>query len=530
MKRFTRLFTALDETTKTTEKVSAMVDYLQEAPADDAAWAIYFLCGRRIKRLLPANHLRSWAAEAAEIPAWLFDESYEAVGDLAETVALLLPRPSGHSELSLHRWITERLLPLRDADEAAQRRQLIQWWSELPDRSRLVLNKLITGGFRLGVSQRLVTRAVSQASGVDAETIAHRMMGDWQPSASYYRSLVSADTTDAVHGRPYPFLLAHPVESAPKNLGDIQDWQVEWKWDGIRAQVIRRGGETLIWSRGEERMDGRFPEIEASCEALPDGTVLDGEILAYRDGTVLPFATLQKRIGRKKIGKKTLESAPVAMFAFDLPEHNGQDIRRQPLRERRRQLEMLIGTLPDRGASHILTPEIVDADSWEDLALLRGQSRERHAEGLMLKHGDSEYGVGRARGLWWKWKIEPYTIDAVLIYAQSGSGRRASLFTDYTFALWDGEVLVPFAKAYSGLTDDEIREVDSFVRRNTIERFGPVRSVRPELVFELAFENIQRSNRHKSGVAVRFPRIARWRRDKRIEDADTLQQLKEHLR
>jgi len=526
LRRFAALYSALDATTSTNEKIAAMVRYFEQAPPADAAWAVYFLSGRRPKRLIPAQLLRLWAAELVGIPVWLLEESYGAVGDAAETAVLLLPPATTASERSLRAWVEERILPLRQLDADGQRDAVLQAWEELDDAERFVFNKLITGAFRVGVSQRLLTRALADYSGVDASVIAHRLMGSWQPEPAFFEALAGADTGDADRSRPYPFFLAYPLEAEPETLGDIAEWQVEWKWDGIRAQLIRRDGESYLWSRGEELVTPRYPEIAEAAEALPDGTVLDGELLAWRDGQVLPFAQLQRRIGRKTLGKKLLAEVPTVLLVYDLLEWQGEDIRDWPLTRRRAQLEALLAELDE---PRLPLSETVEAGSWPELAERRAESRDRLVEGFMLKRRNSPYRVGRRRGDWWKWKIEPYTIDAVLIYAQKGSGRRANLYTDYTFAVWDGDELVPFAKAYSGLTDAEIREVDRFVRDNTRERFGPVRSVRPELVFELAFENIQRSNRHKSGIAVRFPRIVRWRHDKHITDADHLETIRAML-
>ncbi len=519
MKSFARLYSALDETTSINEKVAALVAYFSSAPPADAAWAVHFLSGRRPKRLVSTGKLRRWAAQESGVPDWLFEESYQAVGDLAETITLVLPDNGETSELPLAHWVEERLLPIRDEDEDVQREAMVQSWRELDSRERFVWNKLITGSFRVGASQQLVTRALAQISGVPEGVISHRLMGAWDPTPEFFERLVAPDTRDADTSRPYPFFLAHPLEASPATLGSPDEWIVEWKWDGIRAQLIRRSGRTFLWSRGEELLAGRFPEIEEAGALLPDGTVLDGEVLPWLDGAPLPFAQLQRRIGRKSVGRKILDDVPVVLVAYDLLEHGGEDIRAVPLVERRRRLDTLLANLP---AGRMILSPAVPAPDWEAAAAARFTARERGAEGLMLKRLASPYGVGRRRGDWWKWKVDPLTVDAVLIYAQPGSGKRAGLFTDYTFGIWEGSHLVPFAKAYTGLTDEEIRRVDAFVRRNTLEKFGPVRTVKPDLVFELAFEGIQRSSRHKSGIAVRFPRMLRWRTDKKAEEADTI--------
>jgi ATP-dependent DNA ligase len=523
MKAFAELYTALDETTKTNEKVAVLTRYLQSAPPEDAAWAINFLIGRRPKRLLPSRNLAEWAIQEAGVPEWLFAECQHAVGDFAETIALLLPPAAVSSSLPLHFWVEERLLPMRTADDETRRAWLLSAWREMDERQRFAWNKLITGEFRVGVSQSLVVRALAAVSGASADVISQRLMGDWDPTPAFWKQLLAPQTPDSDISRPYPFYLAYPLEGRVEDLGDISDWQVEWKWDGIRSQLIRRRSTSFLWSRGEELITDRFPEIEALGALLPEGTVIDGEVLAWNHALhePLPFAQMQRRIGRKALGPRILGEAPVVLIAYDLLESNGVDIRERPLAERRALLEAL-GPL-DRAL--VFSP-IVHASSWEELTRFREQSRERKVEGFMLKRRDSPYRVGRRKGDWWKWKIEPYSVDAVLIYAQPGSGRRASLFTDYTFGIWDDGKLVPFAKAYSGLSDEEIREVDAFVRRNTTEKFGPVHSVKPELVFELAFEGIQRSTRHRSGIAVRFPRMARWRHDKKAEEADTIETVR----
>lgn len=548
MHRFAALYDAIDATTATQAKVDALVRYFSDAPPADAAWAVAFLTGRRPKRLVKLPDVRRWAAEAAGIPEWLFEEAYEQAGDLAETISLLVPartEVTGHADPhgvatpdaddtgheardgdsdALAWWVESRLLTLAGADPVRQRMQLLAAWRDLDGTARFVFNKLLTGAFRVGVSDGLVVRALAAASGLAPETISHRLMGQWEPSAEWYRHLVAPDATDADWSRPYPFFLAYPLDRAPDRLGAPADWLAEWKWDGIRAQLVRRRGRTLLWSRGEELLAGRFPELQAAAEWLPDGTVLDGEILAWRDARPLPFAQLQRRINRRTVGAALRRDVPVQLLAYDCLEHAGRDVRAEPLDVRRRLLETVLTSLPS-GAPIGLSP-LVPLPAWAEADALRNRARAHEAEGLMLKRRDSAYGVGRKAGDWYKWKVVPYTVDAVLVYAQAGHGRRAGLYTDYTFAVWDGDALVPFAKAYSGLTDAELREVDRFIRAHTREKFGPVRTVEPQLVFELAFEGIQPSPRHKSGVAVRFPRIARWRRDKAAATADTLETVR----
>jgi DNA ligase-1 len=526
VKAFSDLYRNLDETTSTNRKIDAMVAYFNSVPSKDAIWAIRFLIGRKPRQVVPTRKLMQWAAELAGIPEWLFEASYDVVGDLAETITLLLPSTTAASELCLHEWIECRLLPLRDMETENQRKWIVSAWDEMSESQRFVWNKLITGGFRVGVSRRLVVRALERFSGIDAAVITHRLMGDWPVTPETYRRILSPDTHDADVSRPYPFYLAYPLEDDPNELGHVDEWQVEWKWDGIRGQVIGRNAQVFIWSRGEELVTDKYPELAEAATELPDGTVLDGEILPWKEGRPLPFSELQRRIGRKKVGKKLLNEVPTIFLAYDALELGGKDLRSRVLLQRRQMLSELLRSPTD---DRIMLSPLVRSRSWEELAVMRAESRRRKVEGFMLKRKNSVYQVGRRRGDWWKWKIEPLTADAVLIYAQRGHGKRAGLYTDYTFAVWHGENLVPFAKAYSGLNDEEIRAVDRFIQRNTLERFGPVRSVRPELVFEIAFEGIQKSTRHKSGVAVRFPRILRWRRDKKIDEVDTIETLRAML-
>ncbi|HTM54356.1 MAG TPA: ATP-dependent DNA ligase [Pirellulales bacterium] len=524
MRRFTQLFAELDATTRTSEKVRALEAYFQAADPADAAWGLFFLMGRKLKRAVTTRLLREWAAQEARIPLWLLEECYDAVGDLSEALALVLPERGPGTEMSLSQLASERVAPLGRLGAEAQREIVVGTWRELDSLERLVWHKLILGEFRVGVARTLVVRALAAASGMAATEMAHRVMGPWEPSGPDFERLTSFAAGHANSGRPYPFFLADQLDMPLEELGTVEDWQVEWKWDGIRAQLIRRNGQVSLWSRGEELITDRFPDVVEIGRSLSDGVVLDGEILAWRGGRPLSFAVLQKRIGRKTVSTKLRSEAPVAFMAYDLLEVAGDDIRFRDLSERRAQLEELVMLVP-AGLPLCVSP-LVAADSWSELGRLRAEARARAVEGLMLKRRNSSYGVGRPKGVWWKWKNQPYSIDAVLIYAQRGHGRRASLYTDYTFGVWDQGTLVPIAKAYSGLTDEEIHEVDRFVRQHTIEKFGPLRAVEPRLVFELHFEAIAVSKRHKAGLAMRFPRMARWRHDKLPADADTLESVR----
>ena len=529
MRAFADLIRLLDSTNKTNVKVAALADYFRSAPDRDKVWAIAILSHRRPPRPVNTTLLREWASDLAGIPHWLFEESYHIVGDLAETIALVVPSDDRGTERSLADFLDE-MPELRKSDEAVKRSYLERHWKHMDYYERFVFTKLITGSFRIGVSQKLMTRALAQATEQEEDVLAYKLMGDWDPGAVSFNALVVEEQEGVNLSRPYPFYLAYALEESPESLGDVKEWAAEYKWDGIRSQVILRGGELFTWTRGEELVTDRYPEFEPFIGRIPDGTVIDGEILPFKDGEIGDFNMLQTRIGRKRVTKSLLEKVPVVLRAYDLLEWEGQDLRERSYDQRRKLLEALVADTADLGIPLQLS-ETLDIASWEDMAAARDRSREVRSEGLMLKHRNSPYRVGRKKGDWWKWKVDPLTIDAVLTYAMRGHGRRSNLFTDYTFALWDtnetGErELVTFAKAYSGLTDKEFRQLDAWIKRNTLERFGPVRSVTPHHVFEIAFEGIAESSRHKSGVATRFPRIHRWRKDKPMEEADTLEQLK----
>ncbi len=572
MRRFAELFRALDASTSTADKVAALRRYFGCASAADAAWAVYFLAGGKPRQTVSTKVLRTLACGIAKIDDWLFEECYQAVGDLAETISLILPPAEHAGDRGLASWIEECLLPLRERSPEQQADAIAGYWNELDATGRFLLNKLIGGGFRVGVSKLLVQRALAEHAALDAKLVAQRMMAYTdklaRPDAAAFERLVapaqdpaSEEHATASSGQPLPFFLAHPMDLATADfqskLGPTGDWQIEWKYDGIRAQVVRQGGHTWVWSRGEELITERFPEVVALAQNWPEGTIVDGEIVIWKDDAAAPFALLQKRIGRKTLTRKILTDLPADFIAYDLLALAGRDLRGQEQHQRRHALETFAagGAAPGLQLSPLLSGR-----DWNELATLREQSRTRGVEGLMLKHRLAHYGHGRRKqagldaGTWWKWKIDPLTVDAVLIYAQAGHGRRASVYTDYTFAVWnrrpadatealavaeaiaarrppvDGALqLVPFAKAYSGLTDAEFAVVDRLIRATTVDKFGPVRSVRPTLLFELGFEGINRSARHKSGIAVRFPRMLRIRDDKPLHEADSLVELESLL-
>lgn len=525
MKRFTDLFLRLDRTNKTSEKVEALKSYFLTAPEDDKIWALALFTGRRPPSVFKRGQLQEWAMELAGIPEWLFRESYSSVGDLAETISLILPSSESSNKRTLSQWFLS-LIELKDASDQEKKAFLVDLWQQLSPYEVFVLNKLLMGSLRIGVSQTLVIRAIGEVVGQDPAVISHRIMGKWEPKDTTFHELIHAENSRDELSKPYPFYLAYAIEDSLEDLGNAGEWFAEWKWDGIRSQLIIRKSQLFIWSRGEELVTDKFPELHALLLRLPDGTVIDGEILCFGNDRPMRFNVLQTRIGRKNVTKKILTEAPVILMAYDILEYDNKDIRTETQQTRRSLLEQVVSSA---GLPMLRLSPLVDFEAWEKLREFHRQSRERGAEGFMIKRRDAAYQVGRKKGDWWKWKVDPLSVDAVLIYAQKGSGRRSELYTDYTFAVWDDGKLIPFAKAYSGLTDVEMKEVDRFIRQNTLEKFGPVRTVKPQLVFEIGFEGINKSTRHKSGIAVRFPRMLRWRKDKPANEADTLENLRSIL-
>jgi DNA ligase-1 len=523
MKEFVQLFEELDSYTGTNDRIVALLRYFKVASDQDKLWCIALLSGRRPKRSVNTGLLRSWAAEIAHIPDWLFEESYHTVGDLAETISILVPGQNSfqpYKNETLNQWM-EAIQSLHGVSEQEKKEFVTAAWKNMDASGRFVFNKLITGGFRIGVSQKIIVKALSRFLFKPENEIAHALMGNWSPATVDFDELLIQAKGD--NSKPYPFSLAYALDISTDQLGETEQWSAEWKWDGIRSQIIVRDAQIYIWSRGEELITDCFPEFNHLKDIVPDGTVIDAELLAHNDNEILPFQLLQTRITRKTVSPKLLKEAPVKLFAYDILEWNKQDIREWSFHDRRKKLESVVMMA---NSSSLLVSPLLPFSDWQRLHALRNQSRQMQAEGLMLKRNNSSYHSGRKRGDWWKWKVDALSIDAVLIYAMKGHGRRANLYTDYTFAVWNGTELLPFAKAYSGLSDEEFRKVDAFVKSNTTERFGPVRGVVPELVFEIAFEGISKSGRHKSGIALRFPRIKRWRSDKPAQEANTLEDLR----
>ena len=522
MKDFATLINALDSTNKTSLKQEAIAHFLQVASSQDKLWFLALFTGKKPKRNVNSSFMKIWAMEVAQIPEWLFVESYSSVGDLGETISLLLPPPQEKIELSLSEWM-QKIIDLKDKTEEEKKEFVLKAWKSLDYIERFIFNKLLGGSFRIGVSSKTLINTLAKFYDLDASVVTHSIMGHWNPQEVDFDGLIKGDYTDTHLSKPYPFCLAYALEKDLEDLGDANNWLVEYKWDGIRGQFIKRNHEVFIWSRGEELVTDQFPEIKEELLKWSGNFVIDGEILAFKDDKVLNFNELQKRLNRKNLSKKMLEEIPIVVFTYDLLEWEKQDFRTKPMKERRLKLEELLENNP---SEKIIISEKINFQDWQQLPKIRENARDINSEGLMLKNLHSPYHTGRKKGDWWKWKIDPLTIDAVLIYAQKGSGRRSGFYTDYTFAVKKDDKLVTIAKAYSGLTDAEIQEVSKFISRNVVEKFGPVRTVKPELVFEIAFEGIGFSSRHKSGVALRFPRILRWRKDKKATDIDDIEDIK----
>lgn len=527
MKAFSKLYKSIDSTNSSLKKIAVLVEYFSQVEDKEKLWTIALFTHRRPSRPVKTSLLREWASELTQLPLWLFEESYHIVGDLAETISLVLKNPKTEENKTLADYLEELIL-LKAKTEEEKNEYVLKSWNSLDQDQRFLFNKLITGGFRIGVSQRIIVKALAKFTNQEENVIAHRLMGNWDPgNTSFHRLIVESSQDDDI-SKPYPFYLAYPLEEGPEDLGNIEDWSAEWKWDGIRGQLIKRKGQLFVWSRGEELVTHKYPEYQAFLNIDTDDFVIDGEILAFKEGKPLPFNSLQTRIGRKNVGKKLLESTPVILQCYDLLEYQGEDMRDRPLIERQALLQTIIECEELEGVAGLSKP--LQVSCWQDLVRLRETSREIGAEGLMLKRKAAAYKVGRKKGDWWKWKIDPMTVDAVMIYAQRGHGRRANMYTDFTFGAKNEDILVPFAKAYSGLTDKEFAEITKWVKKNTLERYGPVSAVKPEQVFEIAFEGIAMSKRHKSGIALRFPRIKRWRKDKKAIEADSLDTIKKFLK
>ena len=526
MKAFSLMYRRLESTTSTLKRTAIIADFFRQASDKDKLWTIALFTHKRPRRTITTSYLRLWAAELANIPNWLFEDTYHIVGDLAETIAKIIPPPTYTSDNSLSYWV-EMLIALKDKEEADKKEAILEAWKILDTDSRFLFNKLITGGFRIGVAQRTIVKALSAVLDQEENVIAHKLMGNWSPLAISYEELLLSDDPTADSSKPYPFYLASPLDSPLDKLGSAGEWYAEYKWDGMRGQLIKRDKNVFLWSRGEELIIDQFPEF-ITLRNVESDFVIDGEILVFRDNQIKGFDHIQKRIGRKKVSKKILESHPAIMMAYDIMELNNNDIRELSQANRRIKLESLIDQ--NDFSNLIKISPLISFNDWSALGQIRNLAREKNAEGLMLKSKLGPYKTGRKRGDWYKWKVDPMTFDGVLLYAQRGHGRRANLYSDFTFAVKDGDNLVPITKSYIGLTDNELTQISQFVRKNTIERFGPVSSVTPKLVFEVGFEGISKSNRRKVGISLRSPRILRWRHDKSVNEIDSLSDILRFLK
>ncbi|MCS7297208.1 MAG: ATP-dependent DNA ligase [Bacteroidia bacterium] len=527
MERFIALYQALEQTQSQTHKLRALQEYFQTADPHEAAWVVELLRGKHAKRFVSPQKLRLWLSAYLNLPLEIIEESYRHVGDLSETIALLLPnRQNPTGNLPPLPWLAEVELPQAARfPEDKQREWLYGYWQKLSFWEAFLFHKLLLGAMRVGVAQGLVIRALAEAFSLPEAHVAQRLTANWTPSPHFFLHLQAHAQQESLE--PYPFFLAYPIEELGPDFqiktADLSEYLIEWKWDGVRVQLVRRGSGAALWSRGGVCLTESFPEVISYFSSLPSGTVLDGELLIMKEDIVQPFSALQTRLMRKRLSSSLLKRLPATIFVYDLLEWEGRDLRSLPLTERRQLLEEIAKMYP-----FIQVSPLLPCSDWTELEVHRNHPPQG-AEGLMLKKKDSPYLVGRRRGYWWKYKRRPFTVDAVLVYAQRGHGRRSGWYTDLTFALWDENAqLVTFAKAYSGLTDAEMQELTRWIRLHKIETIGPIVRVPPFWVFEIGFEGIQASNRHKCGYAVRFPRILRWRRDKKPEEADTLQALRRY--
>ena len=527
MRQFAALIRKLELSSRQNEKVLVLSAYFQEAAEKDRVWAIALLSQRRPSRTMTLRQMKKWALEFSGIPEWLFEESYQIVGDLAETIALILPPPTGQAEQGLSHWI-ETITELKGRASEAQKALVFKSWEVLDKAERFQFNKLVTGSFRVSVSQRLMTRALSLATGMPETVLAHRISGGWDPESTAFQDLVREQSPTEEAGRPYPFQRIHPLEEGPNVLGETSGYLIDWKWEGIRCQLIRRSSNSFIWSEKGELITGAFPAIASALDNFPEGLVLDGEIVIMQDAGVGPASGIEKRLGMKKPGPKALRELPAAFIAFDILEREGTDLRDRPLLERKQQLLDLAGQV-DATGEVILFSDPLPVNDWADVAGFRAEARNMRADGLLIKKRELPYRSGDVEGPWLHWKPEAHTINALLIYATRGQGGSTRQYTDLSFAVWAGDQLVPFTRTIEGLPEEDMAELSSWIRENTVERFGPVRSVRAEQVFEIAFEGIEPSSRHRSGLILRSPRILRWCRGLTPDRAGKLSSLKKLL-
>ena len=528
MRAFAELLSRLSFTASRNAKLTLVRDFLRTQPDPERGWALAALTGDLVFDAAKPAMIRK-AVEARMDPV-LFAWSYDYVGDLAETVALAWPaRPGANREPDL----SEVVDALRSASRTEVPRLLEQWLDALDADGRWAVLKLMTGGLRVGLSARLAKQALADLGPVPVSDIEELWHGQAAPYDDLFAWLEGRSERPAADhpGRFRPVMLAQAIDEAVDfEKLDPEAYAAEWKWDGIRVQAISEDGVRRLFSRTGDDIAKAFPDV---VEALDFEGVLDGELLVIRDGRVAPFGELQQRLNRKSVDVQLTAEFPAGIRAYDILADGANDVRHLPFAGRRGRLEAFVGRLK---STRIDLSPLQPFASWDELAALRASpppGDPQAAEGLMLKRWDSIYEAGRPKGPWFKWKRDPHLVDAVLMYAQRGHGKRSSYYSDYTFGVWDDGKLTPVGKAYFGFTDEELKQLDKFVRDNTVERFGPVRSVRADrdfgLVLEVAFEGLQRSTRHKSGVAMRFPRISRIRWDKPAREADEIATLRRML-
>lgn len=529
MEELAALIDALVYTRGRNEKLRLIAEYLRRTPDPDRGWALAALTGGLDFPAVKSGTIRSMVMERIDPVLWTLSRDF--VGDTAETASLLWPAPPTAPDPP---GVTEAVDALAAMTRSSVQAELPALLDRLDPSGRYALLKLATGAMRVGVSARLAKTAFAQAFGVSLEDVEEY----WHSISPPYLELFAwaaeeAPPPDTANMPTFrPFMLAHPLDDA---VVDLADYVVEWKWDGIRVQMVHAGGETRVYSRSGDDISATFPEL---VPALGVPAVLDGELLVRGNhqggeaGGAASFNALQQRLGRKTVSKPMLRDYPAFVRLYDILTLDGEDLRALPWSERRARLEALVGRLP---ASHFDLSAVVEAADFARLAEIRAGARDDAIEGLMLKRRDSPYLAGRRAGLWYKWKRDPLLVDCVLMYAQRGSGKRSSFYSDYTFGCWDGDPdhgaeLLPVGKAYSGFTDEELRKIDHHVRSHTVNRFGPVRETDRSLVFEIAFDSVHPSKRHKSGLAMRFPRIHRIRWDKPAHEADRIAALKALIR
>lgn len=520
MKRFAELCAILESTANAREKMAALTVYFQDAPPPDAIWAIRLLLGWKPSRIATSQTLRRWARECVQFPDWLFEESCAAVGNLLETLALLIPLPDTPGDVPLHVRMQRDLLPLRDLTENEQRAAVSAAWTQMDAQQRFVWNTLLTGGFRPHVSEKTLIRALSAWRGLPTTVLACRLKQEWEPTVAGYRALFSHDIAALDSSQLYPFQRWYEEPPARGASGAIGDWRIDWHRNGMRAQLIKRGSSVFLWSDDHVIVNDTFPEICEAMAAMTDGTVLDGVITAWSADGPLHRAELERRMKRKRLTKKFKHEVPVRYWVYDLLEIQGEDVRTQPFRQR---IHQAAGIIPTEVGSVIHLAEPLEAASWHRLHALRNDARRHGADGVLLRRWTASACPSTRKADQWRvWKADPLTAPVVLVYVQALNAASGQRSVEGTFAAWDGGDLVPVAKTSAGFSDEDVNAIEEFAKQHTVERFGPVRSLKAELVFTLAFDSVSLSTRRKSGLVLHHPRVAGRLLDASIHDAERI--------